>query len=57
MDQLKRLIEYSGSKLIDTHKTADGAIATVEFNGEPHKLFVVPVIKPDVIKEEPIFDY
>ena len=57
-DQLKRLLEYSGSEVKEAHKTADGVTARVEFGGEEHRIFVVPIKRNDVILEEALsYDY
>lgn len=39
-EQLKRLLEYSGTKVEDISLTKDGAVATVWFDGEQTTLFI-----------------
>lgn len=51
-EELSRLLQYSGKKVIETSYTADGVTAVVELNGKEYRIFVAPVQEFILIQQD-----
>lgn len=44
-DQIRRLLKYAGTEVVEIYNTEDGVVADVKFGRKNFRLFVVPKTK------------